>query len=80
MLADSLAAWMARWDAYGFAPVLDAWTRRAGGLQGPCLARLDHETLSGTAEGVAEDGSLRLRLADGSLRLISAGDVFFGER
>ncbi|WP_374274359.1 biotin--[acetyl-CoA-carboxylase] ligase [Brevundimonas sp.] len=79
VLADSLAAWMGRWDAYGFAPVLDAWTRRAGGLQGPCVARLDHETLAGTAEGVAEDGSLRLRLGDGSLRLISAGDVFFGQ-
>ena len=31
------------------------------------------------AEGVAADGALRLRLADGTLRLISAGDVFFGE-
>jgi BirA family biotin operon repressor/biotin-[acetyl-CoA-carboxylase] ligase len=28
---------------------------------------------------VAPDGALKLRLADGSLRLISAGDVFFGE-
>ena len=30
-------------------------------------------------EGVAPDGALKLRLADGTLRLISAGDVFFGE-
>ncbi|NAW23691.1 hypothetical protein FGF82_24555, partial [Salmonella sp. gx-f9] len=30
------------------------------------------------AEGVEPDGALRLRLADGSARLISAGDVFFG--
>ena len=43
------------------------------------MARLGHETVAGRAEGVAPDGALRLRLADGTLRLISAGDVFFGE-
>jgi BirA family biotin operon repressor/biotin-[acetyl-CoA-carboxylase] ligase len=59
--------------------VLDAWTARSKGLDGPCVARLGHETVNGVAEGVAADGSLRLRTADGSLRLISAGDVFFGE-
>jgi BirA family biotin operon repressor/biotin-[acetyl-CoA-carboxylase] ligase len=32
----------------------------------------------GVADGVAPDGALRLRTSDGSLRLISAGDVFFG--
>ncbi|HWW12453.1 MAG TPA: biotin--[acetyl-CoA-carboxylase] ligase, partial [Brevundimonas sp.] len=42
-------------------------------------ARLGHETVEGRAEGVEADGALRLRLADSSLRLISAGDVFFGE-
>ena len=63
----------------GFEPVLDAWTSRLTGLNGPCVARLDNETLEGLAEGVEADGALRLRLADGSVRLISAGDVFFGK-
>jgi BirA family biotin operon repressor/biotin-[acetyl-CoA-carboxylase] ligase len=50
----------------------------AGASTAPAVARLGHETLEGMAEGVEADGALRLRLPDGSLRLISAGDVFFG--
>ena len=77
-LAEALAVWLERWEALGFQPILDAWIARTLGLDGPAVARLGHETLEGRAEGVAPDGALRLRLADGSLRLISAGDVFFG--
>jgi BirA family biotin operon repressor/biotin-[acetyl-CoA-carboxylase] ligase len=79
VLAPAFAAWAARWETQGFAPVLEAWRSRTGGPVGPCVARLPGETLSGEAEGVAPDGALRLRLGDGTLRLISAGDVFFGE-
>ena len=78
-LAAAFAVWMERWATLGFQPVLDAWASRAPGLHGPCTARLGHETLSGTAEGVEPDGALRLRLPSGELRRISAGDVFFGE-
>jgi BirA family biotin operon repressor/biotin-[acetyl-CoA-carboxylase] ligase len=78
-LAEAFAVWLERWDRLGFEPVLDAWRARAPGLDGPAVARLGHETIEGRAEGVAPDGALRLRLADGALRLISAGDVFFGE-
>jgi BirA family biotin operon repressor/biotin-[acetyl-CoA-carboxylase] ligase len=31
------------------------------------------------AEGLDSDGALRLRLDDGGLERITAGDVFFGE-
>jgi BirA family biotin operon repressor/biotin-[acetyl-CoA-carboxylase] ligase len=79
VLAEAFDAWLERWEQYGFEPVLDAWRRRCPGLTGPAVARLPHETISGVADGVEPDGALRLRLADGSLRLISAGDVFFGE-
>ena len=79
VLADAFAVWMDRWETLGFEPILDAWRARASGLEGAAVARLGHETVEGRAEGVAPDGALRLRLADGSLRLISAGDVFFGE-
>lgn len=78
VLAETFSVWQDRWDRLGFQPVLDAWTARIRGLDGPCTARLGHETLTGVAEGVEADGALRLRLSDGSLRLISAGDVFFG--
>lgn len=78
-LAEAFAVWMARWETLGFEPILDAWRARTAGLDGPAVARLGRETVEGVAEGVAPDGALKLRLADGSLRLISAGDVFFGE-
>ena len=78
-LAEAFAVWMDRWMTLGFQPVLDAWAARTPGLDGPCTARLGHETVSGRAEGVEADGALRLRLPSGDLRRISAGDVFFGE-
>ena len=78
-LAEAFDVWMTRWETLGFEPILDAWRARTAGLQGPAVARLGRETVEGVAEGVAADGALKLRLADGSLRLISAGDVFFGE-
>jgi|TARA_R100000149_G_scaffold66470_1_gene45887 BirA family biotin operon repressor/biotin-[acetyl-CoA-carboxylase] ligase len=79
VLAEAFGAWTKRREALGFEVIRDAWTRRAHGLNAPAVARLGHETVEGVAEGLADDGALRLRLADGSLRLISAGDVFFGE-
>jgi BirA family biotin operon repressor/biotin-[acetyl-CoA-carboxylase] ligase len=78
-LAAAFHVWMTRWETLGFQPILDAWTARTAGLDGPAVARLGRETIEGRAEGVGPDGALKLRLADGSLRLISAGDVFFGE-
>lgn len=78
-LAETFSAWLERWTTLGFQPILDAWVARTPGLHGPCTARLTNETLTGLADGVEADGSLRLKLPDGSLRVISAGDVFFGE-
>ncbi len=78
-LAETFGAWLDRWTTLGFQPILDAWIARTPGLHAPCTARLTNETLTGTADGVEADGSLRLKLPDGSLRVISAGDVFFGE-
>jgi len=77
-LADAFARRLAQWDRFGWTSIADAWTARAIGIGGPCTARLDNETIDGQAEGLDEDGALRLRLADGTVRRISAGDVFFG--
>jgi BirA family biotin operon repressor/biotin-[acetyl-CoA-carboxylase] ligase len=78
VLAEGFERWMEVWDRLGFAAIADAWTRRAHGLGEPCTARLGNETLEGVAEGLDPDGSFRLRLPDGMLRRITAGDVFFG--
>ena len=76
-LAKAFQARLEAWEQFGFAPVRAAWTARAHGLGRPCIVRLDHETISGVAEGLEADGALRLRLACGDLRRITAGDVFF---
>lgn len=78
VLAQAFARWIGVWDQLGFPAIAEAWTRRAHGLGGPCVARLGNETVEGIAEGLDPDGAFRLRLPDGMLRRITAGDVFFG--
>lgn len=77
LLASAMESWRAVWEASGFAPIADAWTRRAHGLGGPCVAQLTSEAVHGVAEGLDPDGALRLRLPSGEVRRITAGDVFF---
>ncbi|HEY1927023.1 MAG TPA: biotin--[acetyl-CoA-carboxylase] ligase [Caulobacteraceae bacterium] len=77
ILARAFDRWRSLWEIAGFAPIAEAWTERAHGLGQPCSARLPGETVDGVAEGLDLDGALRLRLADGSMRRITAGDVFF---
>ena len=79
LLAAAFERWSDVWERLGFPAIADAWTARAHGLGEPCVARLGAETLEGVAEGLDGDGALRLRLPNGSIRRISAGDVFFGE-
>jgi BirA family transcriptional regulator, biotin operon repressor / biotin---[acetyl-CoA-carboxylase] ligase len=76
-LAIHFDRWRDLWDRLGFAPIADAWTARAHGLGQACTARLTDETVVGIAEGLDADGALRLRTADGMVRRITAGDVFF---
>lgn len=80
VLAEAFVRWQDVWDRMGFPAIADAWSRRAHGIGEPCVARLGNETIEGVAEGLDTDGSLRLRLPDGMLRRITAGDVFFGDR
>ena len=78
VLAGAFERWFRTWNSLGFPAIADAWTARAHGLGEPCVARLGHETVEGIAEGLDGDGALRLRLDDGQVRRITAGDVFFG--
>lgn len=76
-LAYHFDTWLQRWQQAGFAPIRDAWLARAHGLGEKATARLETETVEGVFADLMPDGSLRLDLADGTRRLISAGDVFF---
>ncbi|MGB7407836.1 MAG: biotin--[acetyl-CoA-carboxylase] ligase [Pontixanthobacter sp.] len=65
-----------RWRTYGLELLLSRWQNVAH----PKGTRLqvhdtDHSTVVGTFDGLADDGSLTLRLADGTRRAIHAGDV-----
>lgn len=71
-LAAAFAAWLARWRTEGLAPVRAAWLRAAH----PIGAALTSGDARGTFDGLDETGALRLRLEDGGLRIIHAGDVF----
>ena len=79
ILATRFEHWRAVWEREGFAPIAKAWTAHAHGLGQPCEARLPNQTHKGVAEGLDADGALRLRLDDGTVLRITAGDVFFGE-
>ena len=60
----------------GFAPIRAAWLARAAGLGGDLRARLGTRELTGRFEALDEDGRLRLRLGDGTIETIAAGEVF----
>ncbi|MAB15190.1 biotin--[acetyl-CoA-carboxylase] ligase [Parvibaculum sp.] len=78
-LAASYERWLAVWRGqHGFAAIREAWLARAEGLHGEITVRLSDESFTGSFEGLATDGTLEIRLSDGSLRRVAAGDVFFG--
>jgi BirA family biotin operon repressor/biotin-[acetyl-CoA-carboxylase] ligase len=76
-LLDTLRHWRGRWETAGIAPIREAWLARARGLGETIAVRLPREEIQGLFEGLDDTGALVLRLADGSARTISAGDVFF---
>lgn len=75
-LARSLATELERWRGGGLAPVIRRWTALAHPV-GTALIVYEpgRDPLSGTFAGLGGDGSLQLRLADGTMRAIQAGDV-----
>jgi len=80
-LTSAFVALLARWSAGGFGPLRDEYLERAHGVGQPISVKLSPDgerAVVGTHAGIDEQGLLLVRLADGSLRKVSAGDVFFG--
>lgn len=75
-LADNFADSLARWRTYGLELILRRWSDMAT-PEGTKLSfhESDGTRIEGAFAGLAEDGSLLLRLADGTCRAIHAGDV-----
>jgi BirA family biotin operon repressor/biotin-[acetyl-CoA-carboxylase] ligase len=71
-LAAAFAAWLTRWRSDGLAPIRAAWLAAAHPLGTP----LSTPQGQGAFAGLDESGALRVERADGSIRLVHAGDVF----
>lgn len=76
LLAASLARLLDAWRAADPAAFIDAWQLRAHAVGTPLTVHsAPGETLSGRFDGLAPDGALRLRLDDGRIERVHAGDV-----
>lgn len=78
ILAQGFAAELTRWRSFGLEVMVRRWEAAAH----PAGTRLTvnppgEPLLTGAFDGLTPDGALRLRLADGSPRVIHAGDVMF---
>ncbi len=75
-LAGEFAEALAQWRAAGLAPLLAHWQDAAHPIDTPLVVGEPGETaLRGTFDGLTGDGALRLCLADGTVRVIHAGEV-----
>lgn len=78
ILAKRFDSWRHILVTEGFEPIREAWTIKAQGISGDVTVRLPNETFVGMAMGLGVNGELQVRLANGTIRDIHAGDVFFG--
>jgi BirA family biotin operon repressor/biotin-[acetyl-CoA-carboxylase] ligase len=76
-LSRTMALRFEQWRAgEGFPLVRADWLARTVGLGGQMQVRLPNRTLFGRWAGLDETGCLLLRLDDGTLERIAAGEVF----
>jgi BirA family biotin operon repressor/biotin-[acetyl-CoA-carboxylase] ligase len=74
-LFTKLEAWLDVWLEEGFAPIRAAWKQLSSTLGQEVLVRGEAKELRGLAEDLDETGALLLRLEDGRLERVLAGDV-----
>ncbi|WP_374296922.1 biotin--[acetyl-CoA-carboxylase] ligase [Sphingomonas sp.] len=76
-LAEAIEQWVSVWRTEGLSPVVERWLSRAHPVGTLMTARLpDGGAVEGYFDGLAPDGALRLRLADGASRVMHAADIF----
>lgn len=75
-LSRTFATELDRWRTYGLGPLMARWQALAHPPGTPlCVGEPGEVPLNGTFAGLADDGALQLRLADGTTRTIHAGEV-----
>jgi BirA family biotin operon repressor/biotin-[acetyl-CoA-carboxylase] ligase len=78
-LSDAWAGIERIWDGgRGFPRIRDLWLDRAAGVGEEAVIRIGGEVLRGRFETIDNEGRLLIRLGDGTLRPVSAGEVHFG--
>ena len=76
LLAASLARLLAAWRSADPAAIINAWQHRAHPIGTPITVHsAPGDCLSGCFDGLDPDGALQLRLDDGRIERIHAGDV-----
>lgn len=62
--------------ADGHQTIMRHWRRRSSYFRGKRVrVTLDSDTFTGTTDGLEENGALRVKTADGSVKIVQAGDV-----
>ncbi len=75
-LADQFAVELQRWREFGVEPFFNRWRAAAHAVGTPLTVHQpDGSRVSGQYDGLTQDGTLILRLPDGSTSVIHAGDV-----
>ena len=78
-LTDAWVAGADLWDhGLGFNAVRNDWLAQAAGIGQAISVRMGDRVDSGIFETLDEQGRLILRKKDGMIRVVSAGDVYFG--
>lgn len=76
LLSDHFAARLAQWRSVAPATLLDVWCAAAHKPgEAMVVQRGPGDRIEGVFDGLSSDGALQLRVADGGVETISAGDV-----
>ncbi len=70
--------WKSVFEQQGFGPIREAWLKRASNVPGPVKVRLPDDVFEAQAVDLEPNGALKVRLANGTIRQVHAGDVFPG--
>ena len=80
-LSAAMTIRLAQWNrGAGFAAIRADWLARAAGRGKPIRVKSGDGELAGKFETIDDSGRLVLRLADGTMQAVAAGDVFLAAR
>jgi len=80
-LSAAMTARLTQWNrGAGFAAIRVDWLARAAGIGKTLRVKSGDSEIAGRFEGIDETGRLVLRLDDGTMQAVTAGDVFLAAR